>query len=197
MPKHTIVTDTMPILASIKSQQKAPVTLIAIDGHSAAGKSTLARSIANTLPTVSIVHTDDFYRVMDESERAQLDAPGGYEHYYDWQRLEAQVLAPLTARQVARYQKYDWATNQLGAWVAVQPHGVVLVEGCYSARPLFRSYYNLIILVDADAALRDQRQRQRADAPEWWPRWDAAERYYMQTARPHAYADFVLRKNFK
>ena len=27
--------------------------------------------------------------------------------------------------------------------------------------------------------------------------WDAAERYYMQTARPHAYADFVLRKNFK
>lgn len=130
---------------------------------------------------------------MDEGERARLDAKGGYERYYDWQRLEAQVLAPLGAGQTARFQKYDWAANQLGQWEEVAAQGVVLVEGCYAARPNFRHYYGLIILVEADAELRDHRQRQRADAPEWWPRWDAAERYYMQTARPHEYADFVYR----
>lgn len=185
-----------PILAEIASRHMAPLSLIAIDGHSAAGKSTLAQIIANTLPNVSIVHTDDFYRVMGAGIRAQLDAQGGYERYYDWQRLEAQVLAPLAAGQIARYQKYDWAANQLGQWDEVHPQGVVLVEGCYSARPNFRPYYSLIVLVEADADLRDQRQQQRADAPEWWPRWDAAERYYMQTARPREYADFVLRKKY-
>ncbi|MEZ4660409.1 MAG: hypothetical protein R2911_22865 [Caldilineaceae bacterium] len=51
---------------------------MAIDGHSAVGKSTLAKTIANSVTSVSIVHTDDFYRVMDKDERAQLDAQGGW-----------------------------------------------------------------------------------------------------------------------
>ena len=119
---------TVSIVKLIEARHTKPLLLVAIDGHSAAGKSTLARKIADTLPAVTLVHTDDFYRVMDEAARTQLDAQGGYEQYYDWQRLEVEVLAPL----------------------------------------------------------------QRADAPDWWPRWETAEQYYMQTARPHEYADIIF-----
>jgi len=48
--------------------------LVAIDGHSAAGKSTLARALQSRIENVQIVCGDDFYRVMPEAERFGLDA---------------------------------------------------------------------------------------------------------------------------
>jgi uridine kinase len=128
-------------IALLQQHQTKPLLLVAIDGHSAAGKSTLARALQQHLPQVSIVQTDDFYRPLSEETRWALDAAGGYLHYYDWQRLAAQVLAPLRAGQESCYQKYDWAENRLVAWASVQSVGIVLIEGCYAARPELKGYY--------------------------------------------------------
>ena len=57
------------IVEVIEARDKKSMLLVAIDGHSAAGKSTLARKIADTLPAVTLVYTDNFYRVMDEEAR--------------------------------------------------------------------------------------------------------------------------------
>ncbi|MBI1879818.1 MAG: hypothetical protein HYR94_16615 [Chloroflexi bacterium] len=181
------------ILSFLTTHVTHALTLLAIDGHSAAGKTSLARALVHVLPHVSVVHMDDFYRSMPEEERASLDATGGYQHYYDWQRLEAQVLIPLKTGQISHYQKYNWATNRLDAWAIVPPDGVVVVEGCYAARPELRHYYDIIILVETSAQQRECRQQARADASsEWLARWDAAERYYMDRYRPHDYADLIV-----
>ena len=167
--------------------------LVAIDGHSAAGKSSLARAIQQARPGVSVVPTDDFYRPMSEVDRAQLHAEGGYNHYYDWSRLKTQILEPLCRGQVSRYQQYDWAANRLGTWVEVGLAEIIVVEGCYAARPELRSYYDVFIWVETSAEQRTQRQQQRADATlEWLARWEAAELYYIQKHRPQEYTDFIL-----
>jgi uridine kinase len=180
------------ILALIKRTAPKPA-LLAIDGHSASGKSSLAGALQGARPDAIVVHTDDFYRPLDPDYRASLDAAGGYAEYYDWQRLEAQVLRPLSFGRPARYQKYDWDSNDLGEWDEIKPSGVVIVEGCYSARPELRSYYGAIVLVVTSPAERERRQCLRDDANnEWLDRWDAAERLYMERSGLGIYADLVV-----
>ena len=176
-----------------KLGQDEQFVLIAVDGHSAAGKSTLARKLQTTLAGVQLVHGDDFYRVMPETERFDLNASEGYRRYFDWERLEQQVLSPLAARQEAHYRVYNWATGALGDTKVVQPRGIVIIEGVFSARPELRDYYDAIFLVNTEEKIRAQRQQQREDAPAWVSRWDAAERFYLETHKPHTYADLVIR----
>jgi uridine kinase len=171
----------------------ASMILVAIDGHSAAGKSTLARMLQTKHLDAAVVQTDDFYRPLDPSYRATLDAAAGCAEYYDWQRLEAQVLRPLRSGTKARYQKYEWGTNELGDWTTIDPSGLVIVEGCYSARPELKSYYDAIAFVAASQVERKRRQHLRNDASDaWLGRWEAAERYYLDRFDPESYADLVL-----
>lgn len=181
------------VMAQINAHQSKALLLIAIDGPSAAGKSTLASAINNVLPNVTVVHMDDFYRVLDEETRVALNAKGGYDRYYDWERLEIQVIKPLLTGRNSRYQKYDWMTNRLGEWLTVQATGIIVIEGCYAARPELRSYYDIVLFVETSTARRLQRQHERADATApWLARWDAAEQLYIQHYQPHHYADLVI-----
>lgn len=184
--------DDAALLVAELGRVKQPA-LIAIDGHSAAGKSTLARALQEVRRDVQIVYGDDFYRVMPETERFGLDASTGYKRYYDWERLERQVLAPLINGQTAHYRAYNWKTGALGDWKAVQPYGAVIVEGVFSARPELRGYYDAIFLVETEEKTRAWRQKQRADAADaWLERWDAAEKHYLKTTELHAYADLII-----
>ena len=170
------------------------VTIVAVDGHSAAGKSTLARALAAEFDRVALIHGDDFYRVMDESARAALDPAQGADLYYDWQRLRDEVLTALRAGRPATFQRYDWDTNQLSAGsVTIQPVPVVVVEGLFVSRPELGSLIDFSVLVTATEERRARRQRARADASSLWlQRWDAAERWYFHNTRPAETFDAVL-----
>ncbi len=100
------------------------------------------------------------------------------------------MLEPLSAQQTARYRAYDWTTGALGDYKELGPHGTILVEGVYSARPELRRYYDACLLVETPQRAREERQERRADASEaWLGRWDAAERYYLDR---YSYADLVV-----
>lgn len=172
----------------------APVTVIGIDGHSAAGKSTLAAELAAEFGHVALVRGDDFYRIMDEGERARLDPAHGADHYYDWQRLRDEVLRPLRGGRRAAFHPYDWDTNRLSDRLTmIEPAAVVIVEGLFVSRPELRQLIDLSVLVTADAASRERRQRDRADASSaWLQRWEAAEQWYFHHVRPPESFDVVL-----
>ncbi len=136
---------------------------------------------------------DDFYRAMPHDERFDLKPEEGYERYYDWQRLRDSLLEPFTAGRVSRYQRYDWASNQLGGMVELKPRGILLIEGCYSSRPELQPYYQLICCVETSKALRMMRQKQRDDYNEAWvARWEAAETYHFLKNPPQEVADLVV-----
>ena len=144
------------------------------------------------IPNTAIVQADDFYRVMDEHERAGLDARGGYLSYYDWQRLEAQFLLPLAQGHSAHTERYNWGENRLGEWTVVPAEGVIVVEGLYTLRPELRAYYHVKIWVETSFPTRMGRQGERTDPWEWVERWEAAEVFYVQQHTPQAYADIVV-----
>lgn len=155
--------------------------LVALDGHSAAGKSTLARHLAGRL-AAAIVPMDDFYRDEAEDVRLTYDAAQGVRRYFHWERvLEAAVL-PLRTGVGARYRPFDWqAGHGLADPVTIPSAPVVILEGIYSARPELRAFLDLTVLVEAPSATRLRRQRDRHDPHDWERRWDRAERLYFDT----------------
>jgi uridine kinase len=168
-------------------------TLVAIDGAGGSGKTSLAGEVTRQLEDCVVVHVDDFYRPMSDVERRRLDADGGYHRYFDWQRLQAQVLVPLSADRDAHYQAHDWASGDLGAWHEVVAGGLVIVEGVYSARPELAPAYDLTVFVDAPREVCLQRLAARGSSAEWTPRWRAAEDHYLETTQPIARAGFVVK----
>lgn len=175
--------------AAVERLRASQPALVGIDGPSGAGTSTLARS----LPDVTVVEVDDFYRPMDPARRASLDPQEGYELYFDWQRLQAEVLEPLIVGQPAVYERYDWERDELGSIRIVEPTGVIVVEGVYVLRPQLRTHFDLTVFVDTPRDERLLRCRARAENPdEWIERWMAAEDWYLEHVRPQDAADLVV-----
>lgn len=163
--------------------------VIAIDGASASGKSTLAEHLAGRLDA-GILHMDDFYRDESEAIRRSYDAAAGILRYFDWERLRDEALMPLRAGVPARFRPFDWQRGfGLGQVVAVDAAPVMIVEGVYSARPELRHLIDVTVLVTAADKVRRERRLQRHSPHEWQRRWDDAELLYFAA---HHDFDYVV-----
>lgn len=145
-----------------------PVRLVCVDGPAGSGKSTLAGAFAARLGQgCVVVHLDDLYEGW-----AGL---GGV-----WDRVEAQVLAPLAVGGPGRYRRYDWGSGAFAEWVEVPVPEVLVLEGCGSAPRAVDDRAVLRVFVDAPEALRLSRGLARdgeAQRAHWlaWMREEAAE----------------------
>jgi uridine kinase len=121
--------------------------IILIDGKSGAGKTRLA-SIMSAATGAAVVHLDDVY-------------PG-------WSGLAAgrdqvieSVLKPLARGQSGGYVSWDWANDQPGQPVSVEPRNVVIVEGCGISTPASRAVADTVLWVDCPDLVRADRLRSR------------------------------------
>jgi uridine kinase len=176
------------------TEPEGPALLVGIDGPGGAGKSTLARELALLRGDVAIVQGDDFYRPLNESTRAALTPIEAVDLLFDWERLRDEVLAPLLLGERARYRRYDWASERLGSdTITIEARGVVVIEGCYVARPALRGYLDLIVVVEAPRELCIARRRAgRGFQPEQIARLRAAEEWYLERQSPARVADLVI-----
>jgi uridine kinase len=191
LPHDTAIGRLVELIARLQTRP----LLVAIDGRSGSGKSTFARTAHQQITEPSIVvEGDDFYRAQPEAERLALDAGGGYERYFDWQRLDAQVLTPVRSGAARlRYQRFDWVTDAMGEWVEVAMPPILIVEGVYTLRPQLRPLVDLAIFVDTDDGTRLARQLARNEnTDDWIRRWGEAEARYIQSHNPAATADIVV-----
>jgi len=177
--------------------------VVAIDGRSGSGKSTVAAMLAPSLGAV-IVPADDFFAagVTD----AQWDARSLAERAsdaLDWQRLRTEALEPLRAGQPGRWHAFDFSSGARGDGsyrmrhepTVLLPGPVVILDGAYSARPELADLIDVAVLVEAPSSLRHQRLAAREKPrvlEQWRARWDAVEEHYFGRVRPPASFDFVV-----
>jgi uridine kinase len=166
--------------------------VVALDGRSGVGKSTLAGTIAGRLHA-TVIEGDDFYAggvgILGDPVQARAA------RCIDW-RDQARVLTLLRKGRSARYHAFDWDTfdgQRLKKATVVDPAPVILLEGVYAARPELAGFLDLRILMQAPDALRIARLLAReGEIGPWETQWHEAEEWYFTHAAPAKGFDLVL-----
>ncbi len=147
-------------LAALVAERAAGKTpfLLGLTGGVAAGKSTLARALADALASrglpTQIVATDGFLKPNAALDAAGLGMKKGFPETYDAAAIHA-FMADLAAGRPAASPVYSHVTYDIvpGETRVVEAVGVVIVEGINVLQtPQARAALDLSIYVDADPA---------------------------------------------
>ena len=147
--------------------------VVAIDGPSGAGKTTLAQGVVDALTAlpgilgpgvssgvssgVELVHMDHLYPGWD----GLAAAPN---------LLTAQVLAPISRGEPAAYRLWSWLREEWKGSRAVLPCRFLVVEGCGASVMPAGAYAAVRVFVEADRGLRMERGIAR-DGEAYRPKW--------------------------
>ena len=166
------------------------VTVVAIDGHGASGKSTIAAQLTGFVGA-ALVHTDDFFAPGAPEAHAGSMA---LDSYYNLARLQAEALRPLRDGYEAAFRAYDWDSGELSDELThVGPASLVVLEGVCSSAPELGGLVDKTVYVQTPEPERLGRLRGRISPQEWDSRWLAAEKEYFSLVRPVESFDLVIR----
>jgi uridine kinase len=132
--------------------------VVAIDGRSGAGKTSLAAALRAEL-TAPVVALEDLYGGWDGLERG-IDL------------LVSAVLAPLSAGRTARVPRSDWGAATWGTPWVLEPSPVLIVEGVGAGARRAADYASVLVWMEAPAPVRKKRALDR-DGETFTPHWDA------------------------
>lgn len=167
-------------LAAAATPALGACTVVAIDGLSGAGKTTLAAAVAAHLGA-PVLHMDEFY-------------PG-------WAGLQAGVtlvttlvLHPLSQGRDAAYRRWDWVAGRWGEAVALPWVPRLVLEGCGSSAAEAGRYAAVRVWVQADPVVRRRRGLARDGAvyEPHWQQWAEQELSLFTRERTRERADLVL-----
>jgi anthranilate synthase component 1/para-aminobenzoate synthetase len=158
----------------------APV-IIAVDGRSGAGKTTLAVELAARLRAhhkVSLFHLEDIY-------------PGWNGLMAGVDRYVATVLAPLSRGEAAAWVSWDWEKHYDGDVRVTLPAEIVIVEGVGSAAAAARPFLSAVIWADSPEDIRRTRalDRDGGTYEPFWDQWAAQEEQWLRGDDVPGHAD--------
>jgi uridine kinase len=197
---HPVAGPAAVLCERITSLQKATRTpvLVALDGRSGAGKSTVAGQVGAQVGAL-VIDGDDFYRGGTDAYWDALGPAEKMDLVIDWERQRS-LLEQLQRGEAVTWQPYDWDADdgRLGAPVTADPAAVVLLNGAYSARPELSDLYSQRVLLTVAHDVRRERLLHREGEryrTEWEARWSEAEDLYFDVLMPPAVFDLVLDGN--
>jgi uridine kinase len=161
------------------------VTVVAVDGPSGAGKTTLANAVAAELGaggrSVSVVHVDELVPGWDG-----LAATPGL--------VAEHILEPLSRGEPAAFRAWDWEADRWGETRPVPLAEVLVLEGCGSSARPAGDWASVRVWVEAPLARRHSRAMGRDGAvfAPHWERWAAQERELYARDGTRSRADLVV-----
>ena len=182
----------IPLLAAMDRRlAESPHLLVAIEGGSASGKTTLASLLAD-IYDCNVFHMDDFFLRPEQRTQARLAQPGGN---VDRERFYEEVLRPVKAGQASAFRRYDCHTQTLQAPTVTPPKALNIVEGAYSLHPLLAGSYDLSVFLRIDPTLQRRRilRRNGAEvAQRFFDCWIPLEQRYFDALDPAGRCDLVM-----
>jgi uridine kinase len=180
-------------------------TRVAVDGFSAAGKSTLAGELAGAITGRPVIRAeiDHFMRPPDARTAHPLDSPDSYYlDSWDYPAVRDRLLLPLGPGGDRRYRTAttDARGRPVECAVRTATHDAVLIaDGVFLQRPDLDPHWDLRIWVDIgfDEVLRRGVARDRAwmgdaVAQRYRTKYVPGERRYRDEVDPAARADAVI-----
>lgn len=182
----------LPLLTAIDAGLAAKGRLlVAIEGGAGSGKSTLG-DLLTKIYDCNLFHADDYFLQPHQRTAERLAEPGGN---LDRERLEAEILTPLSRGETPVWRRYDCSTQSLCAPVTAPEKALNIVEGAYSMHPNLAPYYDLSLFLRIDPALQAARIRRRNGeemAERFFTLWLPLEARYFTHMDVENRCDFVL-----
>ena len=181
----------LPVLSQIDKCLSNGSAIVAIEGGSASGKSTLA-DILKEVYACNVFHMDDFFLRPEQRTHERLLEIGGN---IDYERFALEVLSPLANNEAVAYRPFDCATQSLCKSISVAPHPLTVIEGVYSMHPSFAKYYDLSVYLKIDPVYQKERILARNSAvfaKRFFEEWIPLENLYFSKTDIQARADMVL-----
>ena len=154
--------------------------MIAVDGRSGAGKTTLGTTLAATVPRSAVVHTDDL---------------AWFHARFDWVELMREgVLEPVHRGEPVAYRPPPWdVRSRPGAVEVPAPCELLVVEGVGAARAELADLVDLVIWVQSDREIARERgiERDGGDVA-GWDEWQSEELPFLERDRPWELADVIV-----
>jgi uridine kinase len=177
--------------------------VVALDGRSGSGKSTVAALVGNELHA-TVIPTDDFFNAnVTDEEWNDRTAEAKASDAIDWRRLKAEAIQPLLEGHVAEWHPFDFEAGARpdGTYgissrpTKRNPSNVILLDGAYSSRPELQDVVDFSILIETPVQVRHERLTNREESEfleKWHKRWDEAEEFYFTHVRPRSSFGLVV-----
>ena len=181
------------VIESINIKSSKSKFIIGIDGLGGSGKSTFAKELIESMENTEIVHMDDFYKCENMRKEPKSNSEIGF--FFDWRKLENEVLIPFTNDLEISFQKYDWSSDSLKYWQNISKNSNVIVEGVYATRKELSKYYDLKIWIDCPSEICLERgiDRDGIEMKEYWQNvWMKQENEYLEKHKPFLVADLNI-----
>lgn len=182
----------LPLFAAIDKHLACGRTVVAVEGGSASGKTTLADLLAQVYDC-NVLHMDDFFLRPEQRTPARLSEVGGN---FDRERFYDEIVVPLNKHQTVQYRPFDCQTQSLGERISIEPKRLTVVEGVYSTHPELGRYYDLSAFLHIDPAqqrARIQKRNTPALAERFFGEWIPKENAYFAQTRILERCDVLIK----
>jgi len=187
-----------------KAAKNATPLIIALDGKSGSGKSTIADALHRHLDAAKLPLDDFFAATISDREWDSFSVEERRNRVFEWDRFIVECLEPLRKGQTAKWRAFDFESGpeQDGTYrleseeKRLNPAPIVLVDGAYSSAPELSEYIDVTVLVKAPKEERLDRLKERDGvefSENWHRRWEAVEDYYFDEIRTENDFDYVIR----
>lgn len=170
---------------AIRLRKTAKPLVIAVDGRSAGGKTTLAKKLAAELEA-ALLSTDDF---------------AWWHSYFDWpEMLIENAIKPLVAGDSIDFKPPAWIEKGRDDSIQAAARDFVIVEGVGAGQERMRANIDVIVWVQSDEDEARERgiSRDLAERPDleeatrFWDEWMAEENPFQAAQQTWLVAAFMV-----
>lgn len=159
--------------------------IVAVDGRSASGKTTLADRLRAAVPGAGVVHTDDV---------------AWWHSFVGWDELmRTGILEPLHRGAAVDYRPPPWDDrDRAGSITVAAGCPAVFLEGVGVGRRALAPWLDAVLWVQSDQVLARERGLRRDGGDEavpFWDQWQAEEEPFLAADRPWERALAVVAGN--
>lgn len=132
--------------------------VIAIDGMSASGKTTLGHLLHEEFPDSNLFHMDDYFLQPHQRTVERYAEVGGN---VDYERFKDEIILHLNNPDGLHYRTYDCHTQTLSSQRCANSQPLIIIEGSYSQHPYFGETYDLRIFCEISEEEQQKRIAKR------------------------------------
>ena len=180
-----------PLFELIDKKLEDGRVILAIDGRSAGGKTTLGEMLKNKYGC-TVLHTDDFFLQPHQRTDERLSETGGN---LDRERFLEEVLLPLSRNETFAYRRFDCATFTFKKPVTITPGKLTVIEGAYSMHPDLAPFYTASAFIDVSPDIQKERILKRNpphSANLFFTKWIPMENKYIEEMQIKHKCDIII-----